>query len=147
MAGSIISLRLCVASRAPMKEVKEAKFIAGQGMEGDRHLRTDGHRSARQVLIMDQETLSSLDLEPGQVRENVTVKGLDFSSISAGDKVSLGADVILEITGDCEPCSRMDELRPGLKEEIDGKRGLLAFVENGGVALVGSEVGVNSLQT
>ena len=147
MSGSIISMRLCVGSRDPMKEVNDANFITGQGMEGDRHLRSDGRRSNRQVLIMDSETLSHFDLLPGQVRENVTVAGLDFSSISAGDKVSLGGDVILEITGDCEPCARMDELRPGLKEEIDGKRGLLAFVEKGGVVSVGAEVGVNALKT
>ena len=147
MAGSIISMRLCVGSRDPMKEVNDANFITGQGMEGDRHLRSDGRRSNRQVLIMDSETLSHFDLLPGQVRENVTVAGLDFSSISAGDKVSLGGDVILEITGDCEPCARMDELRPGLKDEIDGKRGLLAFVEKGGVVSVGAEVGVNALKT
>mgnify|MGYP000944408799 FL=1 len=147
MSGSIISMRLCVGSRDPMKEVNEANFITGQGLEGDRHLRTDGRRSNRQVLIMDSETLRHFDLLPGQVRENVTVAGLDFSSISAGDKVSLGGDVILEITGDCEPCARMDELRPGLKGEIDGKRGLLAFVEKGGVVSVGAEVGVNVLKT
>ena len=147
MSGSIISMRLCVGSRDPMKEVSDANFITGQGMEGDRHLRSDGLRSNRQVLIMDSETLSHFDLLPGQVRENVTVAGLDFSSISAGDKVSLGGDVILEITGDCEPCARMDELRPGLKDEIDGKRGLLAFVEKGGVVSVGAEVGVNALKT
>ena len=147
MSGSIISMRLCVGSRDPMKEVNDANFITGQGMEGDRHLRSDGRRSNRQVLIMDSETLSHFDLLPGQVRENVTVSGLDFSSISAGDKVSLGGDVILEITGDCEPCARMDELRPGLKDEIDGKRGLLAFVEKGGLVSVGAEVGVNALKT
>ena len=147
MSGSIISMRLCVGSRDPMKEVNDANFITGQGMEGDRHLRSDGRRSNRQVLIMDSETLSQFDLLPGQVRENVTVAGLDFSSISAGDKVSLGGDVILEITGDCEPCARMDELRPGLKDEIDGKRGLLAFVEKGGLVSVGAEVGVNALKT
>jgi len=147
MSGSIISMRLCVGSRDPMKEVNDANFITGQGMEGDRHLRSDGRRSNRQVLIMDSETLRHFDLLPGQVRENVTVAGLDFSSISAGDKVSLGGDVILEITGDCEPCARMDELRPGLKDEIDGKRGLLAFVEKGGVVSVGAEVGVNALKT
>ena len=147
MSGSIISMRLCVGSRDPMKEVSDANFITGQGMEGDRHLRSDGRRSNRQVLIMDSETLSHFDLLRGQVRENVTVTGLDFSSISAGDKVSLGGDVILEITGDGEPCARMDELRPGLKDEIDGKRGLLAFVEKGGVVSVGAEVGVNALKT
>ena len=146
MAVSIVSLRLCLGSREPMKEVAQANFVTGQGMQGDRHLRSDGLRAKRQVLIMDVETLNHFGLEPGQVRENVTLEGLDLSTISAGDRVSLGADVVLEITGDCEPCARMDEIRPGLKEEIDGERGVLAFVEKGGVVSIGSEVGVNILQ-
>jgi len=146
MAVSIVSLRLCLGSREPMKEIAQANFITGQGMQGDRHLRSDGLRAKRQVLIMDVETLNHFGLEPGQVRENVTLEGLDLSTISAGDRVSLGDDVVLEITGDCEPCARMDEIRPGLKEEIDGKRGVLAFVEKGGVVSIGSEVGVNILQ-
>ena len=146
MAVSIVSLRLCLGSREPMKEIAQANFITGQGMQGDRHLRSDGLRAKRQVLIMDVETLNHFGLEPGQVRENVTLEGLALSTISAGDRVALGADVVLEITGDCEPCARMDEIRPGLKEEIDGKRGVLAFVEKGGVVSIGSEVGVNILQ-
>ena len=30
MSGSIISMRLCVGSRDPMKEVNDANFITGQ---------------------------------------------------------------------------------------------------------------------
>ena len=146
MTGSIVSLRLCLGSREPMEEVAQANFLTGQGMQGDRLMRSEGLRSKRQALVMDVETLNHFDLEPGQVRENITLKGLDLSTISAGDRVSLGADVVVEITGDCEPCSRMDEIRPGLKDEIDGKRGLLAFVEKGGVVSGGSEVGANTFQ-
>ena len=58
----------------------------------------------------------------------------------------LGGEVILEVTGDCEPCARMDEIRPGLKDDLDGKRGLLAFVEKGGTVAVGAEVGVDALK-
>ena len=37
--SQIISLRLCMKSRAPMREVTTANLITGQGIEGDRHLR------------------------------------------------------------------------------------------------------------
>ena len=75
MTGSIVSLRLCLGSREPMEEVAQANFLTGQGMQGDRHMRSDGLRSKRQVLVMDVETLDHFDLEPGQVRENITLKG------------------------------------------------------------------------
>ena len=60
--GKIISLRLCIGSRDPMQEVTSANLITGQGIQGDRHLKKDGSRSKRQVLLMDQETLKDFHL-------------------------------------------------------------------------------------
>ena len=49
--GSIVSMRLNVGSRKPMKEVDSARVITGQGIEGDRHLKEDGSRSRRQYSL------------------------------------------------------------------------------------------------
>ena len=76
----------------------------------------------------------------GQIRENVTVEGLKFLEIKQGDRLQLGNDVILEVTGLCDPCARMDEIRDGLKDELDGQRGLLAYSETGGVVKVGDTI-------
>ena len=78
---------------------------------------------------MDRETLHKFDLADGQIRENVTVEGLEFLGIKQGDRLQLGDDVILEITGLCDPCPRMDEIRDGLRDELEGQRGLLAYSE------------------
>jgi MOSC domain-containing protein YiiM len=40
----------------------------------------------------------------------------------------------------CDPCSRMDELRPGLRAELDGKRGMLAHVVEGGEIALGDAI-------
>ena len=40
----------------------------------------------------------------------------------------------------CDPCSRMDDLRPGLRAELDGKRGMLARVVEGGEIALGDAV-------
>jgi MOSC domain-containing protein YiiM len=40
----------------------------------------------------------------------------------------------------CDPCQRMDQLRPGLRAELEGKRGMLAHVVEGGEIMVGDEV-------
>ena len=140
--GSIVSMRLNVGSRKPMKEVDSARVITGQGIEGDRHLKEDGSRSRRQILIMDRETLGNFSLDDGIIRENITVAGMDFSSIDAGDRVSIGREVVLEITGECEPCARMDEIRAGLQNELDGQRGMLAYAEKGGLISVGDVISV-----
>lgn len=140
--GSVVSMRLNVGSRKPMKEVDSARVITGQGIEGDRHLKEDGSRSRRQILIMDRETLGNFSLDDGIIRENITVVGMDFSSIDAGDRVSIGREVVLEITGECEPCARMDEIRAGLQNELDGQRGMLAYAEKGGLISVGDVISV-----
>ena len=140
--GSVVSMRLNVGSRKPMKEVDSARVITGQGIEGDRHLKEDGSRSRRQILLMDRETLGDFSLDDGIIRENITVVGMDFASLEAGDRVSIGDDVVLEITGECEPCARMDEIRSGLQHELDGRRGMLAYAENGGLISVGDVISV-----
>ena len=86
---------------------------------------------------MDRETLETLDLKPGEIRENITVSGLDFTTLEAGHRVSLGGAAVVEVTGPCAPCSRMDEIRPGLKDELQGRRGKLAFVVETGEIGIG----------
>jgi len=40
----------------------------------------------------------------------------------------------------CDPCNRMDVLRQGLRAQLDGKRGMLARVVEGGELAVGDEI-------
>jgi MOSC domain-containing protein YiiM len=40
----------------------------------------------------------------------------------------------------CDPCSRMDEIRPGLQAELDGRRGMLARVVRSGEVSAGDVV-------
>jgi MOSC domain-containing protein YiiM len=122
-----------------MTPVQEATAISDLGLEGDRHA-IQG--SPRQVLVMDKETLDSLNLPMGVIKENITIEGLDFSSITAGQVFFLGDEVTLEATGPCEPCTRMDEIRPGLRETLDGRRGIITMVLNGGTLRVNDTVRV-----
>jgi len=136
----IASLQLCVGHREPMEVVDSAAFVAGFGIEGDRHAVRFGARTARQVLLMDEQTLEGFGLVHGQVRENVTVADVDLHGLEAGQRLALGDRVVLEITGHCNPCANMDEIRPGLRGALDGQRGMLATVVTGGLARVGDDV-------
>ena len=142
MVAEIISLQICVGHREPMNPVDSATFIEGFGIEGDRHAVKSGARTIRQVLLMDEDTLEGFGLGIGQVRENVTVRGIDLHDVSAGQRLALGDDVVVEITQFCAPCERMDEVRPGLREELFEQRGMLATVISGGAVNVGDQVQV-----
>ena len=138
--AKIVSLHLCVGHREPMKPVESADLIAGFGIQGDRHATSEGIRTARQVLLMDEKTLDSFGLAHGEVRENVTTSGIDLHSLPNGQRLHLGGEVVVEITGHCAPCARMDEIRDGLKDQLEKQRGMLATVVQGGAIRVGDAV-------
>jgi MOSC domain-containing protein YiiM len=52
----------------------------------------------------------------------------------------LGRSAVLEITAICEPCFRMDEIREGLRAELDGRRGMVSRVVQGGTINVGDAI-------
>jgi len=120
-----------------MQQVEEARAIEGFGLEGDRHARAE---SSRQVLLMADETIEELGLRRGDVKENITTRGLEHSSLVRGQRLEVGHEVVLEITKPCEPCSRMEEIREGLQNELLGRRGILARVVQGGVIRVGDQI-------
>jgi len=93
----------------------------------------------REVLLASKEHLDAVGVEPGAIRENVTVEGADVQVWTVGQRVQVG-EALLEITMVCDPCSRMDDLRSGLRAEIDGKRGMLAAVVEGGEIALGDSV-------
>ena len=142
LEGRTVSLQLSVGHRQPMKAVESARFVAGHGIEGDRHATSLEVRQDYQVLLMDEETLEALGLDHGTIKENVTSSGIDVPSLQAGQRVALGDDAVLQISKACAPCSRMDDIRPGLRQELDGRRGKLARVVRSGTVLVGDPIRV-----
>ena len=70
----------------------------------------------------------------------MTVEGADVQEWPVGQRVRVGDAAVFEITMVCDPCHRMDELRDGLRAELDGKRGMLARVVESGDVAVGDPV-------
>ena len=140
--GRVVSLTINPGSRQPLDFVERASFVTGHGIEGDRHYTDRENRAGYQVLLMDRETVEALGLSIGDVRENVTTDGIDLAALEPDQRVGIGRDVVLRVFKDCPPCGRMDELRPGLRSELLGRRGMLASVERGGPVSVGDAVRV-----
>jgi MOSC domain-containing protein YiiM len=128
----------CLVHRFPMKEVSEIEAIENKGFKGCIHGRP---KSKRQVLLMDRETLDKFGIPPGAVKENVTVKGMDFQTLAIGRRLKIG-ESLLEITIPCDPCPRMDEIRMGLQQELRGQRGWLCWVVQAGMIRKGDAVEV-----
>ena len=109
--------------------------IAGQGLEGCAH----ANPPKREVLFVSKEHLDAVGVEPGATRENLTVEGDDVERWPIGQQVRVGG-AVFEITMVCDPCHRMDELRQGLRAELEGRRGMLARIVESGEVAVGDEI-------
>ena len=119
-----------------MESLFAAEFIGDVGFAGCAHARAG---TDRQVLIMDKETLDALELSPGTIRENITTEGINVNGLEPGDRLRIG-EAVLQIAMPCTPCSLMDKIRPGLRKEIRGRRGMLCRVLRGGMIRTGDVI-------
>ncbi len=125
-----------------MEAVSTVTAVSGEGLLGDASY---GKRN-RQVLLIDSETLGDFQLNPGDVRENVTLAIFNLTQLSPHDQLQLG-EIVLAVTGPCEPCWQLDEIRPGLSSDIRGRRGVLATVVRGGELKVGEPISLTQGET
>lgn len=134
--GEVGWLFLATRHGAAVNEVPAVEAIAGRGFRGCIHGRAGGRR---QVLLVDEETLTGLALAPGVVKENITTRGIAVGKLSAGQRIVAGG-AVLEVTGPCAPCRRMEEIRGGLQEELRGRRGMLCRVVSDGLIRRGDPI-------
>jgi len=106
------------------------------GFDGDFHARES---SSRQILIISSSVLDEFDVAAGTLFENLVIDNLDVMKLDAGSRLHVG-EAVLEVTIPCEPCVQMDRVRRGLKEALNGKRGMFAKVVTTGTIRVGDPV-------
>ena len=126
--AEVLHLFQCLAHGEPMREFDEVFAVENKGFKECIHGRSG---SARQVLVMDHETLEEFGIAPGRARENITTRGIALGALSLGQRLRAG-EALLEVTKPCTPCHQMDEIRQGLQEAIRGRRGLLCRVVESG---------------
>ncbi|MEH3037772.1 MAG: MOSC domain-containing protein [Sphingomonas adhaesiva] len=93
----------------------------------------------RQVTLIERGDWDAAMAEVGHTigweerRANLLVDGLDLPQ-TAGVRLRIGADVVLEVTRETDPCERMEALAPGLKAALlaDWRGGACAQVIHGG---------------
>jgi alkylated DNA nucleotide flippase Atl1 len=110
-----------------LEECKSLELHKGLGIEGDKNAAVG---SPRQVLMIDVKTLDSFDLKPGNLYENILLDE-PIQRFVSGQLIQIG-DALIRPTFLCEPCSTLEELRPGLAKQIKGKRGFLGMVIKSG---------------
>ena len=78
-------------------------------------------------------------VDPSELRRNLVVEGINLASLK-GRRVAIGA-AVMEITGICAPCSRMEEaFGHGGYAAVRGHGGMTARVITPGVIRLGDPV-------
>lgn len=124
-----------------MQVVEVAMLDPEQGLIGDHYSSRTG--GARHVTLIQAEHLAAiaahLGLEsvcPDDVRRNVVVAGINLAALK-GRCFRLG-EALMEATGECHPCSRMEEiLGPGGYNAVRGHGGITARVVERGTLRLG----------
>jgi MOSC domain-containing protein YiiM len=120
------------ARRAALLPVPTVRLDPAGGIDGD-HYRsaTTGKRQVTLIGTLDllaiAEALGLDAVTPEQLRRNIVVSGINLHALR-GRRFRLGG-AMLEATGDCHPCSRMEEiLGVGGYNAVRGHGGITARV-------------------
>ncbi len=127
-----------------MISVQAVEIDIGGGLVGDRY--KGGPESKRQVTLIQAEHLIAVGsllgrapIDPALLRRNLVVSGINLSALHQAH-FQVGA-VLLEGTGFCHPCSRMEAaLGPGGYNAMRGHGGITARVLTPGTVRLNDEV-------
>ncbi len=134
--------------RRPLKSVDRIQAVAKIGLEGDHYASKGGKRQVTLILREHMQAVASMvsmdEIDPSLLRRNIVVSGINLLALK-GKRFRLG-EAVLEYTGECHPCSRMEEnLGDGGYNAMRGHGGITCRVLESGVIGVGDELVVFSV--
>jgi MOSC domain-containing protein YiiM len=140
----------------PAQYVDAAKAEPRFGLTGDRRAQTKRTNIAsrkRELSLLQAEHLPLIanwcgieNIEATRLRRNLVISGVNLLAMKSpfADvrlEWQIGNDVCIEVTGPCDPCSKMEaELGAGGYNAMRGHGGMTAMIVVGGVIRVGDVV-------
>jgi MOSC domain-containing protein YiiM len=130
--------------RVAAEPLRSATLVAGHGVEGDRyHTSRDGPRQVTLIAAEDMAAIASFlglsEIAPEQMRRNLVARGINLLALKTR-RFRVG-QALLEGSGECAPCSRMEEtFGSGGYNALRGHGGITARVIEGGPVHIGDPI-------
>lgn len=142
-AGRVQWIGLRPTREVAMREVEAVEAITGRGLVGDRYASASGKRGVTLIQAEHLPAVAALSglehVAPAILRRNIVVSGLPLLALK-GVRFRIG-EALLEGTGPCDPCSRMETaLGEGGYNAMRGHGGITARVLEGGWIRLGDSV-------
>lgn len=145
--GTVRWIGVRPAREAPMLEIDAVEARRDAGLTGD-HSRP-GANNSRQVTLIQWEHLHVISALLGKpvtamdLRRNIAVSGINLFSLK-NRRFRLG-QAILETTGWCQPCARLEaRLGSGTFQAVRGHGGITARVLQGGIIRLQDQLSIVS---
>lgn len=139
--------KIIAVCRSKEKGTKKKAMVEGilkenHGLIGDAHADCCTHRQVSLLAIESINKMRNLgfDIGPGDFAENLTIEDLELFSLSAGTRISVGKNVLLEITQIGKECHSGCAIYRQIGKCIMPKEGIFARVIRGGFVRTGDEI-------
>lgn len=134
--------------RAPMCVVDAVDLDTAQGVVGDRYTGKSGTRHLTLIGRADLNAIADFlglpDVPPDLLRRNIVVSSINLLALKE-KRFRLGG-ALLEMTGECHPCSRMEEhFGEGGYNAVRGHGGITARVVQAGAVRLGDRLEVQAV--
>lgn len=144
LQGTVTWIGIRPQKQLPMLQLHEVKVLESK-LEGDHYKGLLS--SKRQVTLIQHEHIMAVSsflskqVTPDLLRRNIVVKGINLLALK--DKYFKIGEATLQMTGLCEPCSRMEKnLGEGGYNAMRGHGGITARIITGGIIKTGDTVSV-----
>ena len=151
-----VVVRIQVSQGGVPKRPVPRAVVGPLGIEGDAVAHPQVHGGPDRALCRFSEELierfrsEGHPIQPGDLGENLLLRGIDWSVLKAGDLLRIGAEVEIELTKPTTPCAAIGRAFTGGDfSRIDpvkhpGEHRWYARVRRGGAIAEGDEVTVGS---
>lgn len=131
------------------EDVKEGLLKEEFGLVGDAHADCCTHRQVSLLSIdsIDKMRGLGLDVHPGDFAENLTTEGVDLVSLPLGTLLSVGKNIVLEVTQIGKECHTKCAIYRQIGKCVMPEEGVFAKVVQGGNVKTGDHVQMGKVGT